>query len=267
MWLDDTLFFGPDTTEIEKAITELQDAGHDLTREDGDETSVFSFLGVSITPDSATNTVMLTKVGLIDNFLATIGMTDCNTRGSPTAVSPLGTDAKGAHRKDRWNHASVIGMLMHLSSNVHPEIWFAVHQCARFTHCPRASHEEAVKHVCLCLQEVKGHGLTFQPSSRLDLDLCVDADFAGLWNHEDDQDPVCVKSRTGHVIALLGGCPISWSSKLQTEIVLSTTEAKFIALSQAMRELIPTRRLLLEVATKMRLGGDDKVAIKSTVLH
>jgi hypothetical protein len=193
-------------------------------------------------------------------------MTDCNTRGSPAAVSPLGTDATGAHRKDRWNCASVIGMLMCLSSNAHPEIQFAVHQCARFTHCPRASHEEAVKHVCRHLQGAKGRGLTFQPSSRLDLDLHVDADFAGLWSHEDDQDPVCVKSRTGYVITL-GGCPISWSSKLQTEIALSTTEAEFIALSQAMRELIPTRRLLLEVATNMRLGGDDKVTIKSTVFE
>ena len=265
-YVDDTLFFGPDITEIEKVITELEEAGYALTREEGDETSVFSFLGVSITPDPTTNTVTLTQVGLIDKILATVGMTDCNTRGSPTTVSPLGTDAKGAHRKDHWNYASVIGMLMYLSSNAHPEIQFAVHQCARFTHCPRASHEEAVKHVCRYLQGVKGRGLTFQPSSRLDLDLYVDADFAGLWSHEDDQDPVSVKSRTGYVITL-GGCPISWSSKLQTEIALSTTEAEFIALSQAMRELIPTRRLLLEVATTMHLGGNDKVAIKSTVFE
>jgi hypothetical protein len=113
----------------------------------------------------------------------------------------------------------------------------------------------------------KGKGLTFQPTSSLELDLYVDADFAGWWNHEDDQDPVCVKSRTGYLITL-GGCPITWSSKLQTEIALSTTEAEFIALSQAMRELTPTRQLLSEVATKMKLEGRETVAInKSTVFE
>ena len=129
---------------------------------------------------------------------------------------------------------------MYLTSNTHPEIQFAVHQCARFTHCPRASHEEAVKHICCYLQGAKGEGLTFKPDVSLQLDCYVDADFAGLWNYENDQDPVCVKSRSGFVMTL-GGCPIQWSSKLQTEIALSTTEAEYIALSQAMRELIPLR--------------------------
>ena len=128
------------------------------------------------------------------------------------------------------------------------------------------SHEEAVKHICRYLKGAKGHGLTFQPTTNLDLNLYVDANFAGLWGHEDDQDPVCVKSRTGYVLTL-GGCPISWSSKLQTEIALSTTEAKFIALSQAMRELIPTRRLLAEISEQMRLQGDSPVLIKSTVFE
>ena len=51
-------------------------------------------------------------------------------------------------------------------------------------------------------------GLQFTISGDFNLDLCVDADFAVLWTHEDDQDPVCVKPRTGHVVTL-GGCPIS----------------------------------------------------------
>jgi hypothetical protein len=123
-----------------------------------------------------------------------------------------------------------------------------------------------VQHICRYLKGAGGHGLTFQPTTNLDLNLHVDADFAGLGGHEDDQDPVCVKSRTGHVLTL-GGRPISWSSKLQTEIALSTTEAEFIALSQAMRELIPARRLLAEISEKMRLQGDSPVLIKSTVFE
>jgi hypothetical protein len=94
----------------------------------------------------------------------------------------------------------------------------------------------------------------------------VDADFAGLWNYESDQEPVCVKSRTGYVMTL-GGCPIQWTSKLQTEIALSTTEAEYIALSQSMRELLPLRRLLLEMATAMKLPGIENSVVKSTVFE
>ena len=80
----------------------------------------------------------------------------------------------------------------------------------------------------------------------------MDADFAGLWTFEEDQDPVCVKSRTGYVL-MLGGCPLIFKSKLQTEIALSTLEAEYIALSQSMRELLPLRRLLQEVGKNLNL--------------
>ena len=78
----------------------------------------------------------------------------------------------------------------------------------------------------------------------MELDLYVDANFSGLYNYEDDQDPVYVKYITGYVLTL-GGFTISWSSKLQTEIELGTTEADYISLRQTMRELIPMRRILL----------------------
>ena len=55
-------------------------------------------------------------------------------------------------------------------------------------------------------------------------------------------------SRTGFVI-MYAGCPLTWSSKLQTEIALSTTESEYIALSQAMRETIPFMNLMVEVGS------------------
>jgi hypothetical protein len=42
----------------------------------------------------------------------------------------------------------------------------------------------------------------------------------------------------GYIITY-AGCPMHWSSKMQTEIALSTTEAEYVALSQAMREVLP----------------------------
>jgi hypothetical protein len=131
-----------------------------------------------------------------------------------------------------WEYARAVGMLLYLSSNSRPDIQFAVHQCARFTHFPKKSHGEAVKRICRYLAGTARKGVEFNPTKAMELDCYVDADFAGLWNHEDDQDPVCVKSRTGYVITL-GGCPVLWVSKLQTEIALSTLESEYIALSQA----------------------------------
>jgi len=47
---------------------------------------------------------------------------------------------------------------------------------------------------------------------------------------------------------MFAGCPITWQSKLQTEIALSTTESEYIALSTAMREVIPFLNLLKEIS-------------------
>jgi hypothetical protein len=156
-------------------------------------------------------------------------------------------------------------MLLYLSSNSRPDIQFAVHQCARFTHAPKASHAEAVKRIARYLVETKDKGLIFTPTPHIKLDCYVDADFAGLWGYEDDQDPVCVKSRTGFVFTI-ADCPISWTSKLQTEIALSTLGAEYIALSQAMRELIPLRRLFREIGDKMSLELTNGL-LRSTVFE
>ena len=59
-------------------------------------------------------------------------------------------------------------------------------------------------------------------------------------------------SRTGYVI-MYAGCPIHWISKLQTEIALSTTESEYIALSQALRDVIPMMALLVEINTLVKL--------------
>jgi hypothetical protein len=55
-----------------------------------------------------------------------------------------------------------------------------------------------------------------------------------------------IYSRTGYVIQF-AGCPIYWQSKLQTEIVLSTAEAEYIALSQALKETLPMMQLMKEI--------------------
>jgi hypothetical protein len=116
------------------------------------------------------------------------------------------------------------------------------------------------------LQGTKTRGLCFKPTETLKLDCFCDADFAGLYNVENNQDPVCVKSRTGFCLTL-GDCPLLWVSKLQTEIALSTTEAEYIALSQAIRELLPMRELFQEVGSALKLKCAIPTILHSTVFE
>jgi len=182
----------------------------------------------------------------------------------PAALHPLGSDVNGAHAIESWSYASVIRMLMYLASNSHSNIQYAVHQCARFTHNPRASHEQGILRICHYLCGTWDKGLVFKPSTALTLDCYVDADFAGLWNVEHSDDPVCVKSCTGYVLTL-GRCPLIWASKLQSKISLSTTEAEYIALSQAMHKLLPACALLQEIGTKLGLSFSWQTLIQSKV--
>ncbi|MGH3053548.1 MAG: Ty1/Copia family ribonuclease HI, partial [Gaiellaceae bacterium] len=135
----------------------------------------------------------------------------------------------------------------------------------RFTHCPKRSHEEAVKQICRYLKGTKEKGIIFEPTGDYTLDCYVDADFAGLWKCEDPQDPVSVRSRTGYTLTF-GGCPLLWVSKLQTEIALSTTEAEYIALSQSMRDLLPTKQVIIEVLTSLGIHL-ERATTHSTVFE
>ena len=105
---------------------------------------------------------------------------------------------------------------------------------------PRKCHKEAVKRIGRYLRRTHDKGLILKPNDSQQLNCYVDADFAGAYCHQTAHLASSVLSRTGYVLTF-SGCPISWVSKMQTEIALSTTEAEYIALSQSVRDLIPIR--------------------------
>ena len=57
------------------------------------------------------------------------------------------------------------------------------------------------------------------------------------------------------------------SVEAQTVVALSSTAAEYVALSEAMRELLPLRRLLLEISTKLKLPTISQTLVKSTVFE
>ena len=132
---------------------------------------------------------------------------------------------------------------------IRPDITFAVQQCTRFCNEPKQEHEEAVKCICPYLLKANDKGLIFHPDKTRGLECYVDADFAGSWHNRSSHDPISSHSRTGYVICY-GGCPIVWSSKLHPLIALSTTEAEYIALSSALRDVINIQHLMKELQLK-----------------
>ena len=142
----------------------------------------------------------------------------------------------------------------------------ATHQCAQFTHDPHQSHATAVKSIIWYLKDTQTKGLVCTPPPNFALDCYVDTNFAGLWNAEDQDEPVSVKSRTGLVI-MLSGCPLVWQSKHQRLIALSTMEAEYVALSTSMHDLIPLHQLVEEVAIALKCDAQFIVQTHSTVFE
>jgi hypothetical protein len=153
-------------------------------------------------------------------------------------------------------------MLLYLEHS-RPDISFATHQCARYTHSPKLSHENALKRIGRYLKGTLDKGLILTPSETLKIDCYPDADFAGLWNRDSVQDPHCVRSRTGYVINL-ADCPVLWKSRLQTEIALSTMEAEYVALSTSCRDLFPLIDLTKEICSIFKM---DMVVKETTNMH
>jgi hypothetical protein len=108
------------------------------------------------------------------------------------------------------------------------------------------SHEQAVICIGRYLLSTKKKSMIYHPDSTRGIEVFVNADFAGGWDPGDALNADNVYSRTGYIICY-AGCPIFWQSKLQTEIALSTAEAEYIALSQALRETIPMTNLMREM--------------------
>ena len=98
-YVDECLLFGSDIKDIQKVIKDLEENGYNFTHEYGDEDKFFSFLGVIIKPYKESKMLVLNQTGLINNILETVRISDCNTQGSPTKVTPLRTNHNRPHRK------------------------------------------------------------------------------------------------------------------------------------------------------------------------
>ena len=143
-------------------------------------------------------------------------------------------------------------MINYLAGFTRPDIAFSTHQCARFCNDPKLLHETAMKRIGRYVLGTLDKGIILKPDRSKNVECYVDADFAGNWTKEEAENSTNMLCRTGYVIWFMG-CPIIWVSKLQTEIALSTTEAEYIALSQAMRDVIPLMAIIEELSEVLQI--------------
>ena len=128
-----------------------------------------------------------------------------------------------------------MGSLLYLSIATRPDITYAVSNVAKFCAKSTKQHWVAVKHIFRYLKGTQQYGLLY---SKSDSNHCIgfsDADWGG---DLDDR-----KSTSGQV----GGTTISWRSKKQTCVVLSTAEAEYIALASAAQESLWLQHLLADL--------------------
>ena len=257
IYTDDCICFSKSKAVPDRLIEELKHNGF-LLKDEGD---AHDFLGVTIQRDDTNHSITMTQTGLIDSILTDLGLTSnderVKTKDTPSSQI-LHPDKDGADRleSDKWGYRSIIGKLNYLAMNTRPDISFAVHQCAKYCNNPKLLHEKAVKQIGQYLYKTRSRGYTFCPKKNGKLDAYVDSDFAGRWHRDYAELRDCVLSRTGYVITYCG-CPVMWSSKLQTEIALSTTEAEYIAFSTLMRSLLPMRQLIQEIHKKTFVSPDQ----------
>jgi hypothetical protein len=144
----------------------------------------------------------------------------------------------------------MISKLNYLAQTTRPDIMYATHQIAKYLSGPRQSHGEAILYLVRYLKKTRNLGLKFKPDSKKGFKCYCDVDFSGNWNREfAPVDLSTPKSQSGWII-FYAGCPISWASKLQSQIALLNTETEYIAMSHALRDIIPIMNLLQEMRGK-----------------
>ena len=123
-------------------MSDLRNAGATLLIED----NVAGFLGADISHEDNGDIVMK-QIDLTDRIIDAMGLNDVNSKETPAAQGTLPKNEHGESCNGTFNDTSMIGMLLYLSGHTKSDIAFAVSQCARYSFCPRKTHEKALKRI------------------------------------------------------------------------------------------------------------------------
>ena len=197
-------------------------------------------LGVKISRNRSKKLLSLSQETYIKKILERFSMQDCKSLDSPVSkcdalsLEMCPKTQKEIDQMRKVPYANAVGSLMYAMMCTRPDICYAVGMVSRYQSNPGQGHWKAVKRVLRYLKGTTDYALCYQGSD-LQLEGYTDADWAG------DLDE---RRSTSGFVFLLGCGAISWSSKKQTCIALSTMEAEFVAFSSAAQEAVWLRNFL-----------------------
>jgi hypothetical protein len=192
-------------------------------------------LGILVTREG--NTLKLSQKRYVDQMLQKFGMSDCNPVSTPAAIDVKLVKSDGSKSVNQRSYQSLIGSLLYLAIATRPDIAYSVGVLSRFNSCPTQTHFTAAKRILRYLKGTSNCGLIYGEVKQSMVGYC-DASWGD--NSEDRH------STTGITFFNAGG-PISWFSKRQSTIALSTAESEYIALCEAAKEAVWLRQLVKDI--------------------
>ncbi|KAD5961972.1 hypothetical protein E3N88_13445 [Mikania micrantha] len=264
LYVDDMLIAGSDMKEINKLKKQMSEEF-----EMKDLGAAKQILGMSIFRNSKDGSLTLSQEKYIGKVLEKFSMKNARARNTPLGSQfKLSKDQCPKTDEDiaemaKVPYASAVGSLMYAMVCTRPDIAHAVGVVSRYMSNPGKEHWEAVKWLLRYLKGTSKMGLCFKGKDTV-LRGYTDADLGGCKES--------YKSTTGYVFSV-GGTAVSWMSRLQRSVALSTTEVEYMAAAEASKELIWLKNFLEELGKKQPdspLYCDNQSAIhlgKNPVFH
>lgn len=202
------------------------------------------FIGLDISRDRSKRQLYISQPQFIAKLLAKFNMDQCHPKLVPADPNTrletfaIPTNKEEMTMMEAIPYREAVGGLLYIMVMSRPDIAYAVSQVAKFSQNPGPAHWKAVKRILAYLAGTASHGLSFSGNDIRTIVGYTDADYAG--------DTKTRRSISGFVFLLHGG-PISWASKQQSCTSLSTTEAEFVAASEASKEAVWLIRLVNEI--------------------
>jgi hypothetical protein len=213
------------------------------------------FLGLQI--KQMKKKIFVSQTKYIKDMLNKFGMEDAKGITTPMSTNGSLDSDKSGNMVDQKLYRSMIGSLLYVTTS-RPHVMFSVFMCARFQASPRESHLKATKRIWRYLKHTQDVGLWYPKGASFELVGYSDSDYAG--------DKVERKS-TSRTCKLLERSLVSWSSKKQNSIALSTAEAEYIAAGSCCAQISWMKATLKDFGINfknMSLLCDNKSVVKLT---
>ncbi|CAN1849719.1 Retrovirus-related Pol polyprotein from transposon TNT 1-94 [Linum perenne] len=234
VYVDDLIITGDDEVEVTQIKANL--SVRFKMKELGE---LRHFLGLEV--EKTKEGLFLCQHKYSKDLLEKFGMLECKPVSAPVDASVKLRSTEGKDLEDTTTYRQLVGSLIYLTLT-RPDLSYAVGLVSRFMQNPKKPHLEAAKRILRYVKGTINHGILYKKGGNTELSGYCDADYAG--------DLDTRRSTTGYVFSL-GSGPISWCSKRQPTVALSTTEAEYNSSAMATQECVWLIQLLKDLGQQV----------------